>query len=503
MNQYDVIVVGAGNGGLVAAAMVARAGYRTLLLEQHNIPGGCATSFVRGRFEFEPSLHELCSEATRDDQSSVSAIFRSLGVDVPLLYEDTLLRVIAKGEDGYDVTLKAGKEPFLDSMEAAVPGCRESVAEFLNLIDPIDDAMGEMGDGVPNPVKLLKNHSDFIRIAGHSTEEVMNALGIPQKAQDILTTYWGYLGVPTDDLNALHYISMLTAYIKGRPSMPYHRSHELSLALVKVLQDAGGEIRYNREVTRFLYDGRDAVCGVIAGGEALWAKKVISNVIPNNVFNRSDNRHISRRSRKLANARKFGMSVITVYLGLDCTMEELGVKDYSVFVESDRNPRRQYDERKNFGMYIVNCLNKALPGATPEGTCTLFFTIPVFPGDLPEDLTPQTYKQFKNAVAEKYIRDYEQTMGLSILPHIEEISVATPVTFARYLGTPRGTIYGYANDGWDNVVARTASEAMDYDTPNLFFCGGHYIRGDGYPSGYMTGEMAAKAAIAALQKEGK
>ena len=502
MNQYDVIVVGAGNGGLVAAAMTAKAGYRTLLLEKHNIPGGCATSFVRGRFEFEPSLHELCSEATRDDQSSVTSIFRDLGVDVPLLYEDTLLRVICRGENGYDVTLKAGWEPFLDSMEAAVPGCRESVKTFLDLINPVDDAMGLMNDGIPNPVMLMKKHSDFIRIAGHSAEEVMDAVGIPQKAKDILNTYWGYLGVPTDELNGLHYLSLLTAYIKGHPSMPYHRSHEMSLALVKVLQDNGGTIYYNREVTRFLYDGQDAVCGVIAGGEAFWAKKVISNVIPNNVFNRSDNRHISKRSRKLANARQLGMTFITIYLGLDCTIEELGVKDYSVFVVNDPNPRKQYDDRLDFGMYIVNCLNKALPDATPEGTCTLFFTLPYYPGDLPEDLSPENYKKFKNDIAEKFIKDYEQLMGISIIPHIEEISIATPITFARYLSTPRGAVYGYSNGGWDNVVTRAAMEAMDYDTANLYFCGGHYIRGDGYPSGYMTGEMAAKAVIRAL-KEGK
>ena len=93
-------------------------------------------------------------------------------------------------------------------------------------------------------------------------------------------------------------------------------------------------------------------------------------------------------------------------------------------------------------------------------------------------------------------------MGISILPHIEEISVATPVTFARYLSTPRGAIYGYANEGWDNVVTRTAMKDLDYDTANLYFCGGHYIRGDGYPSGYQTGDMAAKAVIAALKKEG-
>ena len=49
--QYDVIVIGAGNGGLAAAATCAKAGLSTLLLERHNIPGGSASSFVRGSFE--------------------------------------------------------------------------------------------------------------------------------------------------------------------------------------------------------------------------------------------------------------------------------------------------------------------------------------------------------------------------------------------------------------------------------------------------------------------
>ena len=502
MNTYDVIVVGAGNGGLVAATEVAKAGLKTLLLEKHNLPGGCATSFVRGRFEFEPSLHELCSESSSPEFECTTIIFRDLGVDVPLVYEDTLFRAIVKGEDGYDVTLKAGKEPFLDSMEAAVPGCRESVKAFLDLIEPIDAAQTDMNENGLNPVKLFKEHGDFLRAGSHSVDEVMAAIGIPEKAQHILNTYWGYLGVPTDDLNALHYISMLTAYIYGRPSMPHFRSHELSLGLIKAFQRYGGEVRYNSEVTRFLYNGNHECTGVVAGGKVLYAKKIISNVIPNNVFNRSDDRHISSRSKKLANARKMGMSVATVYLGLDCTMEELGVNYYSVFVMTDKEPRKQYDKRQDFGMYIVNCLNKVLPDCTPEGTSTLFFTMPFYPGDLPADLTPETYKKFKNDLAEKYIRDYEKVMGISIIDHIEEISIATPVTFARYLGTPDGTIYGYASEDWDNIIARTALKDMEYDTANLYFCGGHYIRGDGYPSGYMTGHMAAGAVIQAL-KEGK
>lgn len=65
VKKYDAVVIGAGNGGLTAAARLAKEGKRVALLEQHNMPGGFATSFVRGRFEFEPSLHELISEARK------------------------------------------------------------------------------------------------------------------------------------------------------------------------------------------------------------------------------------------------------------------------------------------------------------------------------------------------------------------------------------------------------------------------------------------------------
>ena len=47
--HVDIVVVGAGNAGLSAALHCATEGKKVLLIEQHNLPGGCATSFVRGR----------------------------------------------------------------------------------------------------------------------------------------------------------------------------------------------------------------------------------------------------------------------------------------------------------------------------------------------------------------------------------------------------------------------------------------------------------------------
>lgn len=500
-NKFDVIVVGAGNGGLMAAATTAKEGLKTLLLEKHNLPGGCATSFRRGRFEFEPSLHELCSVGTKENPSQIYKLFDDLGVKINWEYEDKVFRTIVKGDDGYDVTLKAGIENFIKSIDDAVPGSEKSVREFLGLNKKIKAALDYLASvkGVPNVFKILTQHSDFLRVASHSVEEVMDSLSMPKKAQNIINTYWGYLGVPTDELNAMHFLSMIHSYIVEGAAMPHHRSHELSVALVDIFEKSGGQIRYNSEVTKFLYNEDGRVIGVVANGEEFFADEVISNVIPDNVFNMSDETKIPKRQMKLANARDFGISVATIYVGLDCTAEELGIEDYTIFIQNNADPRTQYNTRKTEGFYIVNCLNNAIPDSSPDGTCTLFFTLPVFGSDLPEDLTPQGYKKYKNDLAEKFIKDCEEVLNISIIPHIEEISVATPVTFARYLGTPEGTIYGYKNSGWDNVVLRTTFEALDYKIPGLSFCGGHYTNGDGYSSAYTVGSIVAKRVVERLK----
>ena len=80
MRKYDAVVIGAGNGGLVAAIRLLQGGAKVLLVEKHNLPGGFATSFRRGRFEFEASLHELNDFGTSDNAGDVRVLFDELGV---------------------------------------------------------------------------------------------------------------------------------------------------------------------------------------------------------------------------------------------------------------------------------------------------------------------------------------------------------------------------------------------------------------------------------------
>ena len=58
-DEYDVIVIGAGLGGLSSAAFLAMNGLRPLVIDKRDVPGGYATSFQRGEFTCEVSLHGI------------------------------------------------------------------------------------------------------------------------------------------------------------------------------------------------------------------------------------------------------------------------------------------------------------------------------------------------------------------------------------------------------------------------------------------------------------
>ena len=501
-NKYDLIVIGAGNGGLMSAAYAAKNGLKTLVLERHNIPGGCATSFVRGRFEFEPSLHELCFVGNKEKPSTIYTLFDGLGANIDWQYDYNCFRVINKSEDGYDAIIRSGEQAFVDSLEEAVPGSRESAIKFFELAKMTKDAMDYL-DTHTIPAKLLTEYIDMVKTGSHSIGELLDYIGMPKKAQDILLTYWCYLGVPADDLNGLHFCSMVYSYIVDGAAMPAKRSHELSSALCKVILDNGGEIWYNSEVTGLIFSDQGRVVGVKVGDREIFAEEVFSNAIPHNIYNISERRHVPKKMRKLANCRNFGLAVATAYIGLDCTKEELGLKDYTIFVTRDRDTRKQYDNCGDMSLYIVNCLNVVVPDATPEGTCTLFLTMPLFNKDFPQDLTPEQYKRYKTDLTEKYIKDFEETMGIDIMSHIEEISIATPVTFARYLNTPQGTIYGYECSGWDNVMLRNIMDKMDPRIPGLTFVGGHTESGDGYNAAYQSGYTKIMKVIKEMQRRAK
>ena len=57
--NYDAIIIGAGLGGLTAGAKLSKKGRKVLLIEQHSVPGGCATTYKRKDYKIEVGLHMI------------------------------------------------------------------------------------------------------------------------------------------------------------------------------------------------------------------------------------------------------------------------------------------------------------------------------------------------------------------------------------------------------------------------------------------------------------
>ena len=75
--RVDAVVVGAGLGGLAAAVTLAGGAKKTVVLEQHSVPGGYASSFQRGPYRFDTALHELSGLAPG---GGVDTLYRQLGI---------------------------------------------------------------------------------------------------------------------------------------------------------------------------------------------------------------------------------------------------------------------------------------------------------------------------------------------------------------------------------------------------------------------------------------
>lgn len=521
MNKYDVIVIGAGNGGLAAAATCSKAGLKTLLLERHNLPGGSASSFVRGRFEFEPSLHELSGIGTPEEPGMVELQFDRMGIDdVEWVKHASTFRLIVPADesekDSYinengvrvsvDVSMPVGFENYARKLDEIVPGSYESCIKAFDLAEKeyaAFDALGE-GEDMGGIFKALPYMPDVMRMTSHTVNEVLDALGMPKKAQGIFLTYWCYMGVPGSKFDFLYYMAMLHGYIKNGTGIPKHRSHEMSLAIDKKIREYGGDIWYNSEATKLIMDGGKPVGVEINGEKIVYADRFICNCSPKIVWDEMIKKaDIPPAQLRMTNARKTAVALTTVYLGMNVTKEELGFKDYSVFIAPVLDSDGQYERTHDFfsGYCIINCLNNAIPDCTPEGTCQLFLTTMTF-GDVMKDIKPEDYKKFKTKVARDMIETCEKALNISITPYIEEIEIALPPTFSRYLNTPQGTPYGYMLEKWDSMLPRTLQFVQDQPFENFLFCGASQERGDGYGCAYHTGEKAAKLTIKAI-KEGK
>ena len=510
MPKFDAVVIGAGNGGLAAACRLAKAGKKTLLIEQHNLPGGVASSFRRGRFEFETALHELCEFGSAENPGGCrQTIVDEFGLDINWYMVPDNFRVITTARDGspIDATLPCGRENFINKMEEYVPGCRESVEKFFDLGTETLAAGKYMtaSGGHPDSKLMQEKYPNFLRTAAYPVNRVLKALKMPDKAQDIMNTYWGYLGVDADHLSFMQYVNMVCLYVNHGAWIPEKTSNQLTTGLLERFRAMGGTAWFNCRAEEILFDEEEHVNGLRTTAGTVDTRYIICNANPSMVYaNMVPQSIVPDRERKLAAARRYSARMFVVYMGLNKSAEELGLKDYSYFLPQSADSVKEYESLKRIETNKYNialCYNVVNPKASPEGTCIVSLTT-TYMEDCWSQIDPKDYVKTKNKVASDMIDWFEEKTGIIIRPYIEEFEVATPWTFCRYASVPQGAAYGYELRDWDNMMPRMMMMREEYPVKGLRFCGAASIRGDGFNSAIFSGDMMGKLTLAQMKEEG-
>ncbi|MCU9947776.1 phytoene desaturase family protein [Pseudomonas sp. PDM13] len=499
MTHYDAVVIGAGNAGLTAATALQRGGARTLLLERHNIPGGCATSFVRGDFEFEVALHQLSGLGTEDKPFVMRKFFDKLGVlnKVEFIQEHALYRLAVPGE--LDVTLPASWSGIRRLLQGMYPAESEAIERFMLVCEKVtlESFMTLPQASRANSEAMLESLCPYyVKYGFRPAREVLDEFFTDAKLKNILATYWLYLGVPPTMLPFADLATMLYAYAVFKPWHIKGGSQAMSSALVESFLEAGGEVRFNCGVERIHTQG-GRISGVsLEGGERVACKAVVSNASPLITFNELlDLERPPLKVQQDFKSRRMGTSAFVIYLGLDCTPEELGVTTASSFIyetldEEQIHARMGSLEPPLGGM--LTCYNLEDPSAAPAGKSQVVLVCLQY-GEVWKAVPSERYAQTKYAFAEKLIAVIEKVYP-KVRQYIEEVEVATPLTMMRYLNTPGGAIYGFQQSAQDSALLRERLDAV----PGLYMAGSWTSMG-GFQPTYMAGESTARAVLKQLK----
>ncbi|MBN1533442.1 MAG: NAD(P)/FAD-dependent oxidoreductase [Spirochaetes bacterium] len=496
MTDYDVIVIGAGNAGLTAATSLALKGTRVILLERHNIPGGCATSFCRGRFEFEVSLHQLSGLGTAKSPGPLRATLNSLGVLDKLHFVEMrdLYRVIMPGR--LDVTLRANRNEAVQELQKKFPAEKEAIASFFDFVYKFfQEVIGAFY--LNDPEISRQKYPLFFQYALADSQSILDKYFQDPLLKLALSVYWTYMGVPPRHLPFSDLAALLFAYIEFRPFHMKGGSQMLSNTLLDQLLRHGGTARFNCAVERILVkDG--AVRGVkTEQGDEITARCVLSNASPIATYiEMMDRDEVPEPLITQMRSSTVGTSFFTIYMGFDCDPSELGITETTNFICATTDSDRDYTESKRLecdeSSFIISCYDVSDPDFSPPGTCqaalvTMKYAEPWL------RLPPSQYASVKYRCAEQLLARSEEVFP-GLWGHLEEMEIATPITHMRYLGHPGGGPYGFDQYAKDSTMFVSPKPPI----VGLYGAGAWYGSA-GYQPTLMSGASAARAILKELK----
>jgi prolycopene isomerase len=496
--HYDAVVIGAGLGGMSAAAYLAKNGRSVLLLERHNIPGGYATTFCRGRFEFDVSLHDLSAIGPPNARGSLYNYLDYLGVAGKLTFlpMTDLFRIADKN---IDMTIPAGRDKIMEYLIGHFPKQAEGIDRFFEAsktmmsdFAAVIKAASMRGTDL-DPAAL----PTFVKYGMKTYQEVLDSFITDQDLKTVLSPYWGYLGLPPSKV-PFHLMSAAwESFLDTPPNHIRGRCQALSNAFIESLTENGGEARFNCGAKK-ITTGGGKVTGVITDeDEEITATTVISNANPlAAMINLVGSEAVPREYMRDLNSRIPGFSLVNVFFGLDCPPEAVGGKVHENYLNFSANADPIWEKAFTLdppeGIFLT-FYNMTDPDVSPPGTTlgNILLASYARPWYL---VPPDRYVDAKNRFADAAL-DIAEKFHPGLREHMEVVEVSTPITNMRYTGNIGGAIYGF-----DQYLSDSGLLRLRHNTPikGLFFASAWTIPGGGYQPSIMSGSIAGGRALKML-----
>ena len=499
MKTYNSIIIGSGLGGLTAGALLALWGKKVLVLEQHYIPGGCATAFKRKDYLMEVGLHEIDGLHEEDFKRPIMemlGIFEEVKfLKVPEFY------YIKKGDYSYVLPegSKAKRQLIQDFPEEA-----RAIEGFFTTIEKLYKQMHRMPRGkwfsrLLYPLMPLL-YPTVVKTSRLNAGEWLDKQFKDEHLKSILTANLGYYTDDPYNLSLMYFLVAQGSYLTGGGHFVKGGSQTLSNYLVRFIKQRGGQVLTGKYVEEILIENNRAV-GVAyrdtfnraAPMERLYADTVVANAAQPIVAQMLPEPQRSMLQQKVGKLKP-ACSLLSIYLGFDTDLKTLGVTRYStVILNKNKNSLKEMkaDAHSTWSERSFTFVNYGVIDSElcPEGKTVGVICTTDYLSDW-EGLSPEAYHTQKEVVAQTLLARLEAEYP-TILSHLEYYEVATAKTIQRYTLNPEGTAYGYVQSIDQMGPAREKATASP--VKNLYFASAWAPSGGGYSGAIYSGFFAAEA----------
>lgn len=485
MELFDYVILGAGLGGLSAAACLSRQGYRVAVLEKHYLPGGCCHTFDYGDYRFCADVHYIsqCGPGETIDQF-LNYIDRRVAFES--LDPNCIDRVVTPE---VDFAIPLDWERFRSRLLAEFPEEAAPINRYCDEIKRLHEDIHALGQEVR---WFDKKWYDWLKLPKYwylfqhrnwTLQDLYDQVGLSPKLQALLAGQSGDYALPPEEIALITHTSLVWDYSQGA-YYPRHHFKAFVDTIVDAITEAGGTVRYSTEVEHIEVRNQQ-VHWVTAGGTDYTASHAyISDLDPKLTVQLMHSGDISSAERQRLTDYEYSASAFNIYLGLDQRFkpEDYGLGNWNIWYYPSGDLNQEYQQQLAGNLdrpwVFLSCptLKSSHPGMAPAGHHVLEIATvcPYQPFKHLHNADPKAYKAQKRAVYEAVM-----TSVRDLIPDVDHYArmkvYGTPTTSEHYLGQPRGNIYGAKL-----VPQQVGLNRIGYQTelPNLFLVGASA----GYPS---------------------